>query len=63
MLVTLAAVQAQLGRCSEAAATQARAIDALPDGVPPPARRAFEAQLEKYRTACAAPPAAAPGGG
>ena len=48
MLDTLAAVQAMLGRCTEAVSTQARAVDALPDGTPPPARRRdFESRLRE----------------
>ena len=47
MLDPLAAVQAALGRCSEAATTQARAVDAVPEGMPPAARRVFEALLQK----------------
>ena len=63
MLDTLAAVQAALGRCSEAANTQAHAIDVLPDGIPPPVRQDFEGRLQRYRTACTPSAALAPGGG
>jgi hypothetical protein len=42
--------------------TQARAIDALPDGIPPPARRVFESRLDKYRTGCVSPTASPTGG-
>ena len=63
MLDTLAAVQAMLGRCSEAVASQARAIDALPEGLPVGQRRGFEERLERYRTRCTSGPSAAVSGG
>ena len=53
LLDTLAAVQAMAGRCSEAVASQARALDALPEGVPAARRRDFVERLERYRTRCA----------
>ena len=63
MLDTLAAVQGLLGRCSEAVASQARAIDALPEGVPAGQRRSFEERLERYRTRCTAGASATVSGG
>jgi hypothetical protein len=63
LLDTLAAVQAMLGRCSEAAASQARAIDALPEGVSPARREDFEGRLERYRTRCSSGASTAGTGG
>ena len=63
LLDTLAAVQALAGRCSEAAATQARALDALPEGMPASRRRDFAERLERYRTRCTSGAPATAGGG
>jgi Tfp pilus assembly protein PilF len=63
LLDTLAAVQSMLGRCSEAAASQARALDALPEGISGDRRRDFADRLEKYRTRCSAGASATASGG
>jgi Flp pilus assembly protein TadD len=60
ILDTLAAVQAALGRCSEARASEARAVDSLPEAVSPEARQRYVKKLTEYETTCvpAGPPAA-----
>jgi len=62
MLDTLAAVQAKLGRCSEAVASEARAIDALPEGTSAGVRFGYEDRLARYRTRCTPAAAASPRG-
>ena len=63
LLDTLAAVQSMLGRCSEAVASQARAVDALPDGISADRRRDFVERLERYRTRCTSGTSATASGG
>jgi len=63
LLDTLAAVQAMLGRCSEAVASQARAVDALPEGISANSRRDFTERLERYRTRCSSGASAKASGG
>ena len=63
MLDTLAAVQAMLGRCSEAVASEARAVDALPEGIVLNQRRNSEERLEQYRTRCTSGASATASGG
>ena len=54
ILDTLAAVQAALGRCSEARGTQARAVDALPEQASPDTQLRYRKKLAEYETTCAA---------
>jgi len=55
VLVTLAGVQAALGRCTEAVASQARAMELLSEQASAQARQLFEAKLAEYQNHCVTP--------
>src|SRR5262249_19210739 len=54
VLTVFAAVEAALGRCTEAADAQGRALELLPEQVPPGIRPFLENKLAEYQEYCSA---------